>query len=32
MESIDRHLMANLDTNERAALSAALLKVLDANI
>jgi DNA-binding MarR family transcriptional regulator len=31
MESIDRHLMANLDTNERAALSAALLKVLDAD-
>jgi DNA-binding MarR family transcriptional regulator len=28
IESIDRHLMAHLDTDERAALSAALIKVL----
>ena len=31
IESIDRHLMANLDTNERAARSAALIKVLDSD-
>jgi DNA-binding MarR family transcriptional regulator len=28
IESIDRHLMAHLDTSERAALSAALIKIL----
>jgi DNA-binding MarR family transcriptional regulator len=28
IESIDRHLMARLDTDERAALSAALIKIL----
>jgi DNA-binding MarR family transcriptional regulator len=32
IESIDHHLMACLDTDERAALSAALIKVLDSNI
>jgi DNA-binding MarR family transcriptional regulator len=31
IESIDRHLMAHLDTNERSALSAALIKVLDSD-
>jgi DNA-binding MarR family transcriptional regulator len=31
IESIDRHLMARLDADERAALSDALIKVLDSN-
>jgi len=28
IEGIDRHLMAHLDNDERAALSAALMKIL----
>jgi DNA-binding MarR family transcriptional regulator len=31
IESIDRHLMAHLDDDERAALSGALIKVLDSD-